>query len=641
MFGPRAVNETRFTWNFIDFQFGLLPATAANPAALGPTSTINGNGFLSGAGIGVDAGFPQGRRNQTWQIQDMVSASAGRHMLKLGFELSNIMAEQAVPFNSRGTIDYNPGGDCGGVPCTALANYVDDFTGAAGAVDKVFGSPLARPDQTLQAYYFEDQWRALPKLTLTMGVRYEYAGTPLNVLAYPTILPELGQFTGPYPERILQKQDRNNWAPRFSFAYSPSGPHWLFGKDKTVIRGGYGMFYDGLFNNILVNSAASSPNVVGGTITAPDSGRGTANASALVNSIAPSALDPTLAVFSVVNNIVSPVTHQWNLDIQREVPGGFVVTAAYVGTAGVRLFGNDELNYRVNGVRINTTRGAVTARSNGRHSSYHSAQFSAERRMAAGLLMRASYTFSKTLDNGSEVFTTSGGSTRTQDFVHPDQDKGLSVFHRKHRFSITYLYEIPTIKSSGSAWAPLKTVVRDWQISGTYSYQSGAPETIFIGGSDTNNDGNAFNGRPNLSNPSAPFNSIGIDGGLFGVPTPAGQFYEVQNFLNCDDVTILCNPAQAANTFHFLVQPGVGSVGRNTITTNGRNDWTFGVTRRFKIPVRLAEKQELEFRTELFNPFNHPNRGIPILDVYDPDFNNNEITRFGNRDIRMWLKYKF
>ncbi len=640
-FGPRAVNETRFTWNFINFQFGLLPSTASNPAAAGPTATINGNGFLSGAGIGVDSGFPQGRNNQTWQIQDMVSASVGRHTIKLGFDLANITAEQAVPFNSRGTITYNSGGDCGGVPCTALANYIDDFTGSAGSAAKVFGSPLARPDQTLQAYYFEDQWRVYQRLTVTMGVRYEYAGTPLNVLAYPTVLPELGQFTGPYPTRILQKQDKNNWAPRLSFAYTPSGLQWLFGKDKTVIRGGYGMFYDGLFNNILVNSAASPPNVVGGSIIAPSTGRGTANASALVDTIAPSALNPALAVTSVVSDIASPVTHQWNLDIQREVPGGFVFTAAYVGTAGVRLFGNDELNYRINGVRINTARGAVTARDNGRHSSYHGAQFSAERRMAAGLLLRASYTFSKTLDNGSEVFTTSGGSTRIQDFLNPGLDKGLSAFHRKHRFSITYLYEIPTIRSQGSGWAPVKALTRDWQLSGTYSYQSGAPETIFVGGIDTNNDGNAANGRPNIGNLSAPFNSIGIDGSLFGVPTPAGQFFEIQNFLNCDDVTIPCNAAQPADTFHFLVQSGVGNVGRNTVTANGRNDWTVGVTRRFKMPMRFVEKQELEFRTELFNPFNHPNRGIPTLDALNPDFNNNEITRFGHREIRMWLKYKF
>jgi hypothetical protein len=261
--------------------------------------------------------------------------------------------------------------------------------------------------------------------------------------------------------------------------------------------------------------------------------------------------------------------------------------------------------------------------------------------MSAGLLLRAAYTFSKTLDNGSEVFTTSGGSSRIQDFLHPGLDKGLSVFDRRHRLSITYVYAIPNIKSSNSAWMPLKAMTRDWQISGTYSYQSGAPETIFIGGIDTNSDGNAFNGRPNLGNPSAPFSSIGIDGTIFGVPTPAGQFYEIQNFLECDDVTIPCDPAQAADKFHFLVQEGVGNVGRNTISTNGRNDWTFGLVRHFKMKTSLIENQELEFRTELFNPFNHPNQGIPTLDVLNPDFNNSTITRFGHREIRFWVKYKF
>ena len=205
--------------------------------------------------------------------------------------------------------------------------------------------------------------------------------------------------------------------------------------------------------------------------------------------------------------------------------------------------------------------------------------------------------------------------------------------------ALTYIYDIPFVKSAEAGWSALRTVTRDWQVSGTYFYQSGAPETIFIGGIDTNNDGNAFNGRPNLGNPSAPFNSVGIDGALFGVPAEPGTFFEAQNFLNCDDVTIACQPAKPASDFRFLVQSGVGNVGRNSIATNGRHDWNFGIVRRFKIPG--LETQALEFRTELFNPFNHPNQGIPILDVLDPDFNNNGITRFGGRQIRFWLKWKF
>ncbi len=638
-FGPRAVNDLRFAWNLIDFEFGLLPATAANPASAGPTSTISG--LLSGTGVGVNSAFPQGRNNQTWQFQDVLSYTQGAHTLKFGFDVANYQAEQAVPFNSRGTITYNPGGDCGGIACTGLANYIDDFTGQAGTVAKVFGSPLARPDQTIQAYYAEDTWRVKPNLTLTLGVRYEYFGTPLNVLDFPAVSPELGQFSDPFPTRIEQKQDLNNWAPRVGLAYTPHfWPSIFGGGGKTVFRAGYGLFYDGLFNNILVNSAASAPNVAGGSIVAPSTGRGLANASSLISTIAPAAPNPQLSVTSVVSDIVSPLTHQWNFNVQRELPWNFVLTAAYVGTSGVRLFGTDDFNFRVNGVRINPARGVVLARANSRHSSYHSGQFTLDRRFSRGLLMRAAYTWSKTLDDGSEVFVTSGGSTRVQDFSNAKADKGLSAFHRKHRVALTYVYDIPTIKNDGMGWDVLRAFIRDWQVSGTYFFQSGAPETIHIAGIDTNNDGNAFNGRPNLGNPSAPFNSVGIDGTLFGVPTTPGMFFEVQNFLNCDGVTIPCDPERPASDFRFLVEAGVGNIGRNVVETNSRHDTTFGLLRTFKIPFG-PETNSIEFRTEFFNPLNHPNEGIPILDVLDPDFGNNEITRFSGREIRFWLKWKF
>ena len=101
------------------------------------------------------------------------------------------------------------------------------------------------------------------------------------------------------------------------------------------------------------------------------------------------------------------------------------------------------------------------------------------------------------------------------------------------------------------------------------------------------------------------------------------------------------NPNPLTDVLRFLVQPGPGNVGRNTVTTNGRHDWNLGIVRRFKIPVPGLETQQLEFRAEMFNPFNHPNQGIPILDVLDPDFNNNAITRFGGREIRFWLKWRF
>jgi hypothetical protein len=546
-------------------------------------------------------------------------------------------AEQAVPFNSRGTINYN---DSAGF--TALANFVDDFSGSSGSVAKVFGSPIVHPDQTIQGYYAEDAWQMRPNFTLTLGVRYEFFGTPENVLAFPAVRPELGQFTDPFPTAIKQKEDRNNWAPRVSFAYTPKIWQGLFGRDKTVLRAGYGIFYDGIFNNILVNSAASAPNVVGGSITSTDPGRGTADFSSTLGTITPGTLSPFTGITSIASNLVSPVTHQWNVNVERELPGKFVVTAAYVGTRGERLFGNDEYNYRVDGVRINPDRGSVLVRTNGRDSIYHGGQFKLDRRFSRGLLLRASYTYSKLIDNGSEVFTTSGGTSRVQDFANIGADRGLSAFDRRHRAVFTYVYDIPSWKPDHGAGIVLSQLIRDWQVSGTVAFQAGAPETVFIGGIDTNLDGNAFNGRPNLGSPTAPFSSIAIDGVQEGITTTPGTYYELNNGNTCDPNTPgSCVPVDP-NGFHWLIPAaGVGNVGRNTVVTEGRQDWTFGVLRRIKMPVAHLEGQELEFRTEFFNPFNHPNRGIYTLDVLDPLFGDKAQTRAGGRQIRFWLKYRF
>lgn len=635
-FSSRAVNEVRFAYSSIDFTFGLTSETAANPAVSGPTAFIQN--FLSpNAGIGVFTGFPQGRANQTWQFQDAASYSVGRHTLKVGFDVANYIARQNVPFDSRGTITFVNGGDCGGTACSALANYIDDFTGPAGTLSKNFGSSLVRPNQVIQAYYGEDTWRVTQNLTLDLGLRYEYFGTPENVLAFPAVHPELGQFSDPFPTVVEQQKDTNNWAPRIGIAYTPRFWTRFFGHDKTVIRAGYGLYYDGLFNNILVNTAASSPNVLGGNLTATDDvtvndGRGEANAFGLVSAISPNSLNPLLGVTSIASNLVSPLTHQWNFNLQRELPGKFIVSGAYVGTRGVRLFGNDEFNYRINGVRINPARGVVLARTNGRDSIYHSAQLKVDRRFSHGLLLRGAYTFSKLIDNGSEVFTTSGGTTRVQDFTNPGEDRGLSAFHRARRLVLTYVWELPYVKSDQGGWRVLNAITRDWQLSGTTSFQSGAPETISIQGLETNADGSAFNGRPNLGNPSAPFNSIGVDSVYFGLPP--GQILDLNTG----------NPV-TANDVHWIIPVGNGNVGRNTIITSGRQDWNFSVLRRIKMPK--LEGHALEFRTEFFNVFNHPNEGFsgatifPTFDLLDSDFGNTELSRFGGRQIRFWVKYSF
>jgi outer membrane receptor protein involved in Fe transport len=631
-FNAKVLNEFRASYTNIDFTFGPTPATAANPLSQHALVTIAGSGFPS---FGFPSNLPQGRAHRTYQYQDMLSYSFRTHTFRGGVDIAHLSVVDAIPFNSRGTFTYNAGGGY-----TGLGNYIDDFTGASGSVAKVFGSPILKPFVTTYAPYVEDTWRVRSNLTLTLGMRYEYLGLPENVLQFPAIDGSIGiglpGLTFPNSFATPQKSDRNNFAPRLGFAWKPRFWSRIFGQDKTVIRGGYGIYYDVLFTNILDNTGAAQPNAVGGTVVG-GSGRGTANATNLLASVQPR-LNALAGGTTVAGNLVNPLTHQWNFDIQRELPGGWLVTAAYVGTRGVRLFVNQEYNPRVDfGARLNPAFGPLTVRTNGGDSSYHSGQLTVEHKFTKGFLVRGAYTYAKLLDTGSEVFVTSGLSSFAQNPFDQAAERGLSVFNRKHRLALTYLWELPYVHRTNGGWMVMHALTQGWQTAGTISFQTGAPETVTVG-FDVNGDGRGGNDRPTLGNPSAPFTSIAIDGSQLGISSP-GTFYEINNAFNCDDVTVICNPVDP-NNFRWLIRDsGLGNVGRNTIVTAGFQNWNLSIQRTFK----LYERHALMLRAEFFNAFNHPNQGIPDLTLLDFDsgFGDFQLTRFGGRQIKIWLRYSF
>ena len=642
VYNPRMLNELRFTAQTIDATFGPTAKTSANPYVNLPDIEVGG---LSNVDFGgLNSAFPQGRGHSVYQYQDAFSWAAGNHNLKMGADLVHLGIADVIPFNSRGALNFNDGGDCsamGLATCTALANYLDNFTGPGGAASKQFGNPLVNDTQTQHAYYFQDAWKMRQNITLTYGVRYEYQGTPFNALQYPTV----NEFTAAFdqfPLRTTQKPDKNNFGPRAGIAYTPRLWQSVFGQDKTVIRAGFGTFYDALFTNIQNNTAASSPNATGGTLIDPGVGRGTSGAVQLVPSVT-SSLSPVNSVSTAVSNLVNPMTYQWNVNIERQLPGNTLLTVAYVGTRGERLFVNEQLNPKIDGVRLNPNRGSINARTNHGDSIYHGLQIDANRRFRNGLLFRGAYTWSRSIDNASEVFATSGGSSFPQDLFSFRGDRGLSAFNRSQRAVFTWIYQIPSIRGSSTAMAALHAVSRDWQVAGTAAFESGAPETIHFEGFDQNRDGSSFNDRPSAGNNRAPINygpdclssTTCITG--IGQLNPDGSYSDFNT-----------GAAGAANQFRYIVTPGkAGNLGRNTIVNPGRQDYTLAVSRRFKIPVPHLEGQELEFRAEGLNPFNHANAGggTNILgvsgDILSPNFLNVANTVEGGRVLRLWLKYNF
>jgi hypothetical protein len=633
----KAVNELRVSYTNISFAFGPTPATAANPLSQLPAISISGIS-QSGAAfptLGFPSNLPQGRGHKSYQYQDSLSYTIGRHTLKAGVDVNHLSVVDAIPFNSRGTISFASGlgtdaNNCGiptpppGMPnlgdpkggCDGLANFIDNFTGPSGSLSKVFGSPILQPFVTTYAPYFQDTWKMKENLTVTLGLRYEYLGTPENIVQFPAILPgtPIGLPGVSFPSVFSAKQpeDRNNFGPRVGLAYTPHTFQRLFGNGKTVIRAGYGIFYDSLFTNILDNTGGTSPNAVGGTIfgtAAQNGGRGTANATGQLNAVAP-LLNPKATIDSIAGNLVNPVTHQWNLDIQRELPAGFVLTAAYVGTRGEHLFVNQQYNPGQNDIRLNPAFGSVIVRTNGADSIYHAAQLTIDRKFSKGLLLRGAYTFSKLIDDASEVFTISQQSSTAENPFNQGQDRGPSLYDRRQRFVMTYIWDLPYVHSTEGASRILNVLTSHWQWSGFATWQTGQPETI-ITGVDNGLDLNTTNDRPNLVNPSLP---IG-DFNRYAVP--------------------------AAGT--------LGNLGRNTYTGPNNEYWDTAVQKTIPISFHHFEHQALTLRAEFFNALNHANHFLPDLNLADGasttpgdgGFGDITNTGVGQRQIKIYLRYSF
>ena len=651
-FSQRAVNELRFSYSNIDFNFG--PTAAASGGPLANTPGISFLGTSSLPTLGIPEGEPQFRGHKSYQFQEALSYTLGRHSLKFGADIDYLQVDDGIPFNSRGTISFTDSGNF-----SDLANFIDNFTGPGGQISINFGNSEVQPFVGIYAPYVQDTWHVKSNLTVDLGLRYEYWGTVGNIVPFPSI--NTAQFGFGVPGATLlniasakQQGDKNNFAPRVGFAYTPHILPRLFGSNKTVIRGGYGIFYDGLFTNILDNTASHSPNVTGGTLTGgvENNGRGLANASGLLAAVTP-APNPFGLIESIASNIRNPLTHQWNLDIQRELPGGFILTAAYVGTRGEHLFATQELNPGVGRdsagalTRLNPNFGSIFLRDNAADSIYHSGQLTVDRKFSHGLLVRGAYTYSKLIDDSSEVFGIGNTDRISQNVFNIGQDRGLSAYDRRHRFVGTYVLDVPSFHASENrARNVLSYATRGWSWSGTFTAQSGSPENI-IDGFDLVGDGEATNQRPDLGNTAAPFNSVGVAGGSRRFQaTTAGNFYTLANATACSapGSSVACTPVAASN-FHFIIPAsGLGNLGRNTFIGPGQLFYNTGVARTFK----LHERHELTFRTEFFNAFNHPNffTDAPgffpnIYNVSNANFGNESLTIQGGRQIKFWLKYSF
>jgi hypothetical protein len=606
----RLVNEARFGYGRFNVNFS--PRDPQIEAS-GPVFAFTGAGLGQGiTNVGLPFGFPQGRLFNNYQIQDTLSYTAGNHTLRFGADLNIQRATQQIPFNSRGVLTFAGGGGF-----NAFGNFVDQFSGrGTGGAAIQFGSPVIVPNAFYQNYFAEDSWRVKPNLTLTLGLRYENYGTPFNAIPFPAF----AGFDQPVDAVARQQRDNNNFAPRFSFAYSPHFWKGLLGENKTVIRGGFAVSYDFFFNNILANTASTVPNTFGVTnfgasLPANTDPRGIGNfgTGSLPTTGTP---DPQATINTIPTNLVNPQTYVYNFGIQRELPFKLIGDVAYVGSRGTRLFINEQLNPGIGGFDTLTrqfpNRGSVVARTNGGDSTYNSLQARLDRGFSNGLLLRFAYTYSKAIDDvNSEVFVTTGGSSVGSDPNDRRKDRSVSSFDVPHRFVATFIYDLPKLGNSGF----VHNVFGGYSIAGTYRIQSGNVQTPFVGGIDLNGDGSATNDRPVVSNPNAPANSVGFsnfisENFISGATSPTGFVDLNGNPVNPGDV-------------RFLVSESLrtGLAGRNILRGPKQNRLDLSLTKSIDLKFTPVENDRFEIRFDYFNALNTPQFAPGTGDVTDTTFN--------------------
>jgi outer membrane receptor protein involved in Fe transport len=730
----RMVNEARLvrTNLFVDFGGGCDPATPGcipspsliddaqaeniNPSGVRGVS-LTGNALRS---MGIGGGLPQGRSTILYDLADNLTWTRGKHSLILGGEFKYTNAK--VPFlpNYGGSYTFNTQ--------TRVINN------APSAVSIALGNPNVAYTEDDQYYFIQDDFKLRPNLTLNLGLRYEYTGQPIDDLSDFTAIREASSTPFfnpalPLSARIVPRvaPDKNNFAPRFGFAWSPHAEHGfmhtLLGTDATVIRGGYAIAYDPAFYNILLNVANSSPFSISLAATAtqlpaaapllplPGIFGAQVRAFAQASGVLPiGKLDPKyLNQTQVAPDFRSPYSQQWSFGFQRQIGRNFVAEARYVGNHGVGLFqsvlrnpfvgvsgnyvaqagvpasavgkpiatthctvgGSASLptclgglygftrNINVNGtttavsfpsfasqvipstfvglscvdvagtpdnegacngrVRVN---GAITDRENTAQSSYHSLQTRVNGRLLKNSLnIGGTYTFSKTIDDSSEVFGFNGeGSILPQNPFDYHSERSVSALHRPHIFSMNFIYDVPFKKEQRGFVGHL---LGGWQLNGTHVYNSGRRYTAsqsfnagFLGlGASYLSGGESL--RPFAGNPAADQQRVAmsqVDAFMIGF---VGSIQNVNGFYLLNDLNNGIITPVTPNDVRFIFNgPGsarifgtpYGNVPRYSLHGPALNQTNIGIFKNTKV----WEKVTIQVRAELFNAFNHPNIGYGV-----------------------------
>jgi outer membrane receptor protein involved in Fe transport len=482
-------------------------------------------------------------------------------------------------------------------------------------------------------FYVQDDYRASSRLTLNLGLRYEPQSTPremngrewrtLDIMTAsstinPADAPAAGWTQGP----VMQNHSLHNFSPRFGLAWDP------LGNGKTAIRGGFGVYYDvGNEGSVLGQDTLGTPPLVqqyyAGMTMTPFGPQFPAMT-------IPFTYGPT----DVANGIVTvdyyakqPYSMQWNLSVQQQLPGNTALTAAYIGSRGVHLWGgptfvnsNTPIGWTDPGVpifnplvmnRVNPNLGVVIDLSTHGDSYYNGLQVTLTNRVSHGLQFSGSYTYSKSEDNTQSQLSGADGEEEAY-FTDPYSgkfDKGPSAYDLTHVFNGTMTYRIPNNHWDNFAGSLMK----GWQLGNIVSIQSGYPYSVMDTGDNANLGwGFALGGnRASLVTPANLAAAQAMNPCAVVYNASKVSFGKLTPLANC---TIPGDPTQLTwyNFNMFTAAPAgeLGDSGRNIMRGPGLVNWNFSVMKETHLPF-LGDAGNLQFRAEFFNLLNHTNFGLP------------------------------
>jgi len=594
-FSASLANTVRIGFNRIHLTF--LPNALLDPAkfnmTLPPGSPVaTGLPDIQVAGtlfFGGPNGEPQGRGDTTAVLNDTLSWLKGRHAFAFGGEI-------------RRAYNNNIAENVGTFAFTTFANFLADkansFTVQLGAGN----------DRILQPSYdgfAQDSFKWKPNFTINLGLRYAWNSTPSEAAGrFTNFDPVTGALIStPQPYHTNNK----NFQPRIGFAWDP------FKNGKTSVRAAYAILTQDPTTNTVSGLSSNPP------FALPIAAASATNSITLENPSA-AVIGTSLGPFAINRNFNDAYSQDWNLTIQRQITSSLGLEAAYLGVKGTHLQLNQNINqpFVTNGIYGSTrpfptlplTSPVLPAQCTAPHpvcklnnfnqvnsvgnSNYNAVWVKADKHFSHGLQFLASYTYSKSLDYNS---LSTAESLVLQNAYNPRGDYGPSEYDVRNRFVLSGFYELP-FKGN--------RLVSGWQVGAVQQAQTGSPLT------------------PTLAIGPGAGISLTVRPDLIGTVQTTGN--PSQYFANKAVFVSPCVPAVAPAT---LPTCHPGTLGRDAITGPGFVDTDFSVTKNTKINERF----NLQFRSEFFDLFNHPNFGNPVLTVTSSSFGTIQSTRFPTGDF--------